>query len=79
MSTEGPTLNQLRQRLIAGEIDTEEFLEQLEGTVDRDDKADLWATWASQGQFDAAIEQDGYTSYAGNRVEEVDVDGERQR
>jgi hypothetical protein len=79
MSTDAPTLEQLRRRLVAGEIDRETFLDLLEGTANRDDKDGLWATWAAQGQFDAALEQDGFTSFAGNRVEEVGTNGERER
>lgn len=45
--------------------------------VDRD-KAELdrlWAKYADQGLLDEGIDQEGFTSFAGGRVEEIVPDG----
>lgn len=75
MSAEEPTVTELRDRLNRGEIDTDEFLDQLQGLTTETEREELWATWASQGLFDGPIEQDGYTSFKNGRVREVTEDG----
>lgn len=78
MSVSGETLESLRDRFLAGEIDRDEFLDRVSDVDTTEGRDELWARWAEQGLFDGPIEQDGYTSFAGNRVEEVDRDGQRQ-
>lgn len=75
MSADEPTVSDLRDRLNRGEIDRDEFLDQLQGLTTETEREELWATWASQGLFDGAIEQEGYTSFKNGRMREVHDDG----
>jgi len=77
MSASAESFSELRAAFLAGEIDRDEFLERIQRVPDTGGRDELWARWAEQGQFDRALEQEGYTSFAGARVEEVDGNGER--
>jgi hypothetical protein len=77
MSASTDTVADLRDAFLAGEIDREEFLDRVGRVAPEEDRDGLWATWAAQGLFDEPIEQEGWTSFAGNRVREVFPDGER--
>jgi len=79
MSASDPTVTELRGMLLRGDITADELVDRLTDIEDTPPRDQLWARWADQGLFDDPITQEGFTSFKGNRVQEVDTDGERQR
>lgn len=77
MSQSETTVDDLKQQFLRGDLDADELRQRLRELDTETDRDELWTRWAGQGVFDAPIDQEGYTSFKGARVREVDGDGER--
>jgi hypothetical protein len=75
MSVSDDDIAELRRRFRDGDIGADELIAALQELDQDTDRDELWARWASQGLFDEAIEQEGYTSLRGGIPEQVDGDG----